>query len=82
LFVYLDTNFCFSGEKQYLAKDSKYGQIAKIQNWKCPLCEDSLFNREKIETHHMIPVVEKATQTTLFVTQTGTLKNPVKKGLK
>ena len=44
--------------KNYWAKGSKYEQIAKFQNWKCPLCGDSLFNGEIIETHHIIPVAE------------------------
>jgi RNA-directed DNA polymerase len=44
--------------KQYWAKGSKYEQIAKTQNWKCPVCSDSLFNGEEIETHHIVPVAE------------------------
>ncbi|MGK7928958.1 MAG: HNH endonuclease, partial [Spirulina sp.] len=36
----------------------KYELIAKEQNWKCPICQDSLFNGEKIETHHIKPVKE------------------------
>jgi RNA-directed DNA polymerase len=42
----------------YWAKGSKYEQIAKFQNWKCPVCGDSLFNGEEIETHHIVPVAE------------------------
>lgn len=42
--------------KNYWVKGSKYEQIAKQQNWKCPICGDSLFNVEEIETHHIIPV--------------------------
>ena len=38
------------------AKGSKYEQVAKIQNWKCPVCGDNLFNGEEIETHHIVPV--------------------------
>jgi RNA-directed DNA polymerase len=44
--------------KQYWAKGSKYEQAAKIQNWKCPVCGESLFNGEQIETHHIVPVAE------------------------
>ncbi|MEM9538838.1 MAG: group II intron reverse transcriptase/maturase [Cyanobacteria bacterium P01_E01_bin.42] len=44
--------------KKYWAKGSKYEQIAKEQNWKCPICNDSLFNGEEIETHHIKPVKE------------------------
>jgi len=42
--------------KNHWAKGSKYEQIAKFQEWKCPICGDSLFNGEEIETHHIIPV--------------------------
>jgi len=42
--------------KTYWAKGSKYLQVAKEQNWKCPICGDSLFNGEDIETHHIKPV--------------------------
>ena len=42
--------------KKYWAKGSKYEQVAKIQSWKCPICGDSLFNGEEIETHHIVPV--------------------------
>jgi RNA-directed DNA polymerase len=44
--------------KNYWAKGSKYEQVAKLQNWKCPSCGDSLFNGEPIETHHVVPVAE------------------------
>lgn len=42
--------------KNHWAKGSKYEQIAKFQEWKCPICGDSLFNGEEIETHHIVPV--------------------------
>ena len=42
--------------KNYWAKGSKYEQVAKEQNWKCPICGDSLFNGEEIETHHIVPL--------------------------
>ncbi len=44
--------------KKYWAKGSKYEQLAKLQDWKCPICGDSLFNSEEIETHHIVPVSE------------------------
>ncbi|MDY7008704.1 MAG: reverse transcriptase domain-containing protein [Cyanobacteriota bacterium] len=44
--------------KIYWAKGSKYEQVAKEQNWKCPICDDSLFNGEEIETHHIKPLKE------------------------
>ena len=40
------------------AKGSKYFQVAKQQNWRCPNCKQSLFNGEDIETHHIVPVKE------------------------
>lgn len=43
------------GKKRW-AKGSKYEQVAKQQNWKCPMCGESLFNGEEIETHHIVPV--------------------------
>ena len=42
--------------KKYWAKGSKYEQVAKNQKWKCPICNDPLFNGEEIETHHIVPV--------------------------
>jgi RNA-directed DNA polymerase len=47
--------------KKYWAKGSKYEAIAKFQDWKCPVCGDSLFNGELIETHHIVPVAEGGT---------------------
>jgi RNA-directed DNA polymerase len=44
--------------KTYWEKGSKYYEIAKIQNWKCPICGEPLFNEEEIETHHIIPVAK------------------------
>ena len=44
--------------KKYWAKGSKYESIAKYQIWKCPVCGDSLFNGELMETHHIIPVAQ------------------------
>ena len=42
--------------QKYWAKGSKYEQVAKSQDWKCPVCGDALFNGEEIETHHIVPV--------------------------
>ncbi|NEO57062.1 MAG: group II intron reverse transcriptase/maturase [Okeania sp. SIO3B5] len=42
--------------KQKWAKGSKYERVAKMQEHKCPICGDSLYNGEEIETHHIIPV--------------------------
>ncbi len=47
--------------KKYWAKGSKYEAVAKLQNWKCPVCGDNLFNGESIETHHIVPVVKGGT---------------------
>ncbi len=47
--------------KNYWAKGSKKDKLAKYQNWKCPVCGDSLFNSEEIETHHIVPVAEGGT---------------------
>jgi len=44
--------------KQKWAKGSKYEQVAKMQEHKCPVCGDSLYNGEEIETHHITPVKE------------------------
>ncbi len=42
--------------KNYWAKGSKYFQVAMKQKWKCPVCAETLFNEEEIETHHIVPV--------------------------
>jgi RNA-directed DNA polymerase len=42
--------------KLYWAKGSKYEQVAQQQQWKCPVCNETLFNGEEIETHHIVPV--------------------------
>ena len=42
-------------------KGSKYYQIAQYQEWKCPICGESLFNGEAIETHHIVPMVKGGT---------------------
>jgi RNA-directed DNA polymerase len=45
--------------KSYWEKNSRNYVIAQDQNWKCPICGDPLFNGEKIETHHIVPVAQK-----------------------
>lgn len=44
--------------KLYWAKGSKYDQVAKNQNYKCPICCEYLFNGEEIETHHIVAVAK------------------------
>lgn len=44
--------------KQHWAKGSKYEQVAKIQNYKCPICSEYLFNGEQLETHHIVAVAK------------------------
>ena len=50
--------------KKYWAKGSKYESVAKLQNWKCPVCGDNLFNGESIETHHIVPVAQGGSDNT------------------
>ena len=42
--------------KSKWAKGSKHYQVAKNQNWKCPVCGNALLNVEEIETHHIVSV--------------------------
>lgn len=42
--------------KSYWEKNSRNYKIAQNQHWKCPVCGESLFNGEEIETHHIVPV--------------------------
>ena len=44
--------------KSYWAKGSKYYLVAQNQKWKCPICGQSLFNSEEIETHRIVPVAQ------------------------
>ena len=50
------TQYCLAGLSPRQAKGSKYDQVAKNQNYKCPICGQFLINGEDIETHHKIPV--------------------------
>ncbi|MEG4076198.1 group II intron reverse transcriptase/maturase [Microcoleus sp. Pol14C2] len=45
-------------------KGTKLYTIAENQGWKCPKCGEALFNREEIETHHIVPVTEGGTDDT------------------
>ena len=38
--------------KTYWEKGSKYYKVAQSQNWRCPVCNDTLFNGEALHTHH------------------------------
>ena len=44
--------------KSYWEKNSRNYRVAELQNWKCPICGESLFNREEIDTHHIVPVAQ------------------------
>jgi RNA-directed DNA polymerase len=44
--------------KSYWERNSRNYNIAQNQNWKCPICGESLFNEEEIETHHIVPVAQ------------------------
>ncbi len=50
--------------KNNWAKGSKYEQVANQQQWKCPVCNDPLFNGEEIETHHIVPLKDGGTDDT------------------
>jgi RNA-directed DNA polymerase len=42
--------------KIYWERNSKLYRVAQNQNWSCPICRESLFNGERIETHHIVSV--------------------------
>lgn len=44
--------------KSYWEKNSRNYRVAESQNWKCPICNEPLFNGEEIETHHIVPVAQ------------------------
>lgn len=44
--------------KSYWEKNSRNYKIAQNQNWKCPICDEPLFNGEEIDTHHIVPVAQ------------------------
>ena len=45
----------------YWEKGSKFYQVAVSQNWRCPVCGESLFNGEQLHTHHKIAVASGGT---------------------
>ncbi|MDX2243802.1 MAG: HNH endonuclease signature motif containing protein [Leptolyngbyaceae cyanobacterium bins.302] len=45
--------------KAYWDKGSKYYQVA--QDWRCPVCNDPLFNGEALHTHHRVQLKEGGT---------------------
>ncbi len=51
------------GKTQWV-KGSKYNQVARNQNYKCPNCGNSLLNGEELETHHIIPVKDGGSEDT------------------
>ncbi len=42
--------------KKLWARGSKYELIARKQGYRCPVCNEPLFNGERIETHHIVAV--------------------------
>ena len=46
------------------AKGSKYFIVAENQEWKCPICGETLLNGEELEIHHIVPVEEEGTEDT------------------
>ena len=54
--------------REYWAKGSRDYCVAVNQNWKCPECNEHLFNGEKLHTHHKVAVKDGGR---------GTLKNLV-----
>lgn len=47
--------------KTYWEKGSKYYSVAENQQWRCPICGDSLFNGEELQTHHRMSIKEGGT---------------------
>ena len=42
-------------------KNSKYYRVAENQKWKCPVCDENLFNGEELHTHHLTRVKDGGT---------------------
>jgi RNA-directed DNA polymerase len=40
------------------SKGSKHYQVAQAQAWRCPVCNEHLFNGEQLQTHHLIKVMD------------------------
>jgi len=57
---YWENRYKQMGKKKW-ANGSKNEQVAKNQNWKCPICGEPLANGEDIETHHIVPVKDGGT---------------------
>ena len=51
--------------KTHWAKGSKYDQVARNQDHKCPICGRFLINGEDVETHHIVPVKDGGTDDTV-----------------
>jgi RNA-directed DNA polymerase len=47
--------------KSYWKKGMKLHEVAENQRWKCPICDEPLFNGEELHTHHITPVREGGT---------------------
>jgi RNA-directed DNA polymerase len=47
--------------KAYWDKGSKYYRVAQSQNWRCPVCNDPLFNGEALHTHHRVQLKDGGT---------------------
>lgn len=43
-------------------RKSKYYKVAENQRWKCPVCDENLFNGEELHTHHIIRVKDGGTE--------------------
>jgi RNA-directed DNA polymerase len=57
---YWDDRAIKTGKIQW-AKGGKLHEVAENQDWVCPICGDRLFNNEKLEIHHIVPVAEGGT---------------------
>lgn len=51
------------------AKGSKYERVAIKQYHRCPMCGESLYNKEELETHHIVPVKEGGSDDTRRVSR-------------
>ncbi|MCZ7569059.1 MAG: HNH endonuclease [Ardenticatenaceae bacterium] len=47
--------------KTYSIADSKLHRVAERQGWRCPICQDHLFNEERIHIHHEQHVADGGT---------------------
>ncbi|PSB56700.1 group II intron reverse transcriptase [Chamaesiphon polymorphus] len=44
--------------KSRFERNSRNYKIAQNQNWKCPICGESLVNGEELDIHHIVPVAQ------------------------